>query len=354
MFYLLHGNDEFTCREQLKQLRQQGDFAYNQDRYTGGEVSLATLTATCNTFPFLSEQRLVILDGLPKKRKGEDTASSSASAESANSGGKGRKKKGGKGSSETRAGFEKGLAEAIPGMSDLTVLIVLVDEELPASSPLLKAATEYGKVFQATLPKGAALESWIKKRAQGRGVKISGEAVTMLADFIGNQLRLLANEVDKLATYAGAGNTIEASHVRLLCAQVQEAGIFELTDALAQRNRTQALNLLHELLADGMHPLAMLPTITAQVRNLLLVKELAANGLRSQQIASALGSSPWLVDKALRNIGKFSTAQLEATYHQLLETDAALKRSRLTPEMALDFLVVNFGTLTHPPANEKR
>lgn len=340
MFYLLHGNDEFTCREHLKQLRLQGDFAFNQDRYTGGEVSLATITATCSTFPFLSEQRLVILDGLPKKRPGKDTP---APTEGAETSAKGRKKKGSK-SGESRADFEKGLAEAIPGMPDSTVLIVLVDEELAASSPLLKVAGTHGKVLQSTVPKGAALESWIKKRAQGCGVKISGEAATMLADFIGSQLRLLANELDKLATYVGAGQTIEVSHVRLLSAQVQEARIFDLTDALAQRNRTLALNLLHDLLADGMHPLAMLPTITSQVRNLLLVKELASSGLRAPQIASALGSAPFLVEKALRNIGKFSTPQLEQTYHQLLETDAALKRSRLTPEMALDLLVVNFGS----------
>lgn len=344
MFYLLHGNDEFTCREQLKKLRQQGDFAYNQDRYTGGEVSLATLTATCNTFPFLSEQRLVILDGLPKKRRGEDaSASPSASVESQETSTKGRKKKGSKSNTDSRAGFEKGLAEAIPGMPETTVLIVLVDEELPASSPLLKAAQEHGKVIQSTLPKGAALESWIKKRAQEMDVKINGEAVSLLADFIGNQLRLLANELDKLATYVGPGNTIEGNHVRLLSAEVQEARVFDLTDALAQRNRTKALNLLHDLMADGLHPLALLPTITSQVRNLLLVKELSSNGLRAAQIASAIGSPPFVVEKSLRNIGKFSTTQLENTYRRLLDTDAALKRSRLSPEMALDLLVVQFG-----------
>jgi DNA polymerase-3 subunit delta len=343
MFYLLHGNDEFTCREHLKKLRQQGDFAYNQDHYTGGEVTLATLTATCNTFPFLSEQRLVILEGLPKKRRGEDTPSTSSAESAPATGGKGRKGKGKKAGSESRAGFEKGLAEALADMPDSTVFIALVDEELPASSPLLKAFQAHGTVIQSTLPKGVALESWIKKRAQSIGVKISGEAVTLLADFIGNQLRLLANELDKLATYVGAGGTIEANHVRLLSAEVQASRIFDLTDALAQRNRAQALNLLHELLADGQHPLALLPTITSQVRNLLLVKEMAASGLRAAQIASAIGSPPFVVEKSLRNVGKFSVAQLEQTYRRLLETDAALKRSRLTPEMALDLLVVQFG-----------
>src|SRR5258708_23684324 len=75
MFYLLYGDDEFSCREQLKKLRQQGDFAYNQDIFNGGEVNLATITATCNTMPFLTDQRLVVVDGLPKKRRGEPAES---------------------------------------------------------------------------------------------------------------------------------------------------------------------------------------------------------------------------------------------------------------------------------------
>src|SRR6266496_506025 len=35
MFYLLHGDDEFSSREQLKKLRQQGNFEYNQDTFNG-------------------------------------------------------------------------------------------------------------------------------------------------------------------------------------------------------------------------------------------------------------------------------------------------------------------------------
>src|SRR6266700_2082175 len=341
MFYLLHDNDEFTCREHLKKLSQQGNFEYNQDTYTGGEVDLMTITATCNTFPFLSDQRLVILEGLPKRRRGEDTGETKQASEKSSKTRKG--KKGSKNRSESRAGFEKGLAEYIPQLPETTVLIVLADEELTSSSPLLKAAEEYGKVIQYTLPKGAALESWISRRATSLGVKITSEATAMLANFIGNQLRLLANELDKLATYVGPGATITVEDVRQLSAQVQEARIFDLTDALAQRKRKQALDLLHDLLADGEPPLKLISTITSQVRSLLLVKELAQKGLRSAQIATTLGIAPFIMDKALRQVGKFNMTQLENAYRQLMATDAALKRSRLAPEMALDLLVVNFG-----------
>jgi DNA polymerase III subunit delta len=341
MLYLLHGNDEFTCREQLKKLTQQGNFEYNQDTYTGGEVDLMTITATCNTFPFLSDQRLVILVGLPKRKRGEDSGETKQTSEKSSKSKKG--KKGSKNRSASRAGFEKGLAEYIPQLPETTVLIVLADEELSSSSPLLKAAEEHGTVIQCTLPKGAAVESWIKRKATSSGVKITSDATSMLANFIGNQLRLLANELDKLATYVGPGATITVDDVRLLSAQVQEARIFDLTDALAQRNRKQALDLLHDLLADGEPPLKLISTITSQVRSLLLVKELADNGLRISQIVSATGMAPFVAEKALRQIGRFSPAQLEGAYRQLLSTDAALKRSRLTPDMALDLLVVNFG-----------
>jgi len=346
MFYLLHGNDEFTCREQLKKLRQQGNFDYNQDTYYGGEVSLMTLTATCNTIPFLAEQRLVVLEGLPKRRRGEGTGfSSEIETETPEKSGKSKKsKKGSKSGPESRAGFEKGLAAYVPHLPESTVLLVLVDEELPASNPLLKAAEEHGKVIQCTLPKGAALETWISKRAAGLGVKITPEAAAMLANFIGNQLRMLANELDKLATYVGPGAAITVEDVRQLSAQVHEARIiFDLTDALAQRNRKQALDLLHDLLADGEPPLRLISTITSQVRSLVLVKELAGDGLRISQIVSATGMAPFVAEKALRQVGKFTSSQLEGIYRQLMATDADLKRSRMTPEMALDLLVVNFG-----------
>jgi DNA polymerase-3 subunit delta len=354
MFYLLHGDDEFTSREHLKKLRQQGNFEYNQDTFHGGEVDLATITAACNTLPFLAEQRLVVIEGLPKKRRGDNSSSgpgdeigSAQVSTDIGTSGRGNKtkkgKKNAKGNSESRAGFEKRLAEYIPQVPDSSVLIALVDEVLDTNNPLLKAAGEHGTVIQSSLPRGAALESWIMKRAKSLGVTITRDAATLLANFIGNQIRLLANELDKLATYVGDSGTISIAEVRKLSAQVQEARIFDLTDALAQRNQKQALTILHDLLADGEPPLKLISTITSQVRSLLLVKELSQKGMHSSQIASTIGIAPFVADKAARQVRKFTPAQLEGAYRQLLATDAALKRSRMTPEMALDLLVVSFG-----------
>src|SRR5947209_16640388 len=192
MFYLLHGDDEFTCREQLKKLRQQGDFAYNQDIFNGGEVNLATITATCNTMPFLTDQRLVVVDGLPKKRRGEPAESAAsntpdappqagtettATPDAKGKGGKAKKaKKSVRSSNKSRASFEKGLAAYVAQLPDTCVLIVLADEELDANNALLKAAAQFGTVVQCMLPKDAAIKSWRTRRAKGGGVTLAPEA----------------------------------------------------------------------------------------------------------------------------------------------------------------------------------
>src|SRR5690242_1353417 len=77
MFYLIHGDDEFTSREQLKILRQKDAFGYNQDFYNGVEGDLKKIIITMNTLPFLSEQRLVVIDGLPKKKRGGEASANS-------------------------------------------------------------------------------------------------------------------------------------------------------------------------------------------------------------------------------------------------------------------------------------
>jgi DNA polymerase-3 subunit delta len=345
MFYLFHGDDEFTNREQVRKLRHAGKFEYNQDTYDGTDVDLSNVLITLDTMPFLTDQRLVVVEGLPKRKRGESsTASDETKTDDAEKTGKGKRgKKSSKNTTQTRVGFEKALAAYLPTMPETTVFILLVDEVLDASNALVKVAAKHGKVTQSMLPKGAALENWITKRAKGKGVKIAPDATSLLANFIGNHLRLLANELDKLSTYVGPGGTITAEHVRQLSAQVQEARIFDLTDALAQRNRTQALNILHDLLSDGEPPIKLISTIISQVRSLLLVKDLAQKGMRSPQIASMLGMAPFIVDKAYRQVGNFSVPQLESAYRQLMSTDAALKRSRIEPEMALDLLIVNFG-----------
>ncbi len=356
MFTLLSGKDEFSAYEELARIRASGDFGYNQDSFAGETADLAVIRNTCNTMPFLAEKRLVVLEGLPKPRRGQaDDGDASEDGEGGDMNApeplvapivpvaKGKRGKKAATAGLSPIAFAKGLAEYIPSLPDTTVLVVLVPDELKADHPLMQAARRHGKSHVFAKPTGAHLTDWLTRRARAQGRRISPEATRMLVESLGDDLRMLASEIDKLGTYVGEGGEISAEDVRSLTPVARQSKVFDLTDALAQRDTSTALSLLHELLANGESPLGIVALTAFQTRSLMQVKLLSDRGMPAHQIASAAGIAPFVVEKSLRLASRFTFAQLEAAHRTLLEIDTSLKRSRMTPELALDLLVLEFG-----------
>jgi DNA polymerase III subunit delta len=350
MYYLFHGADEFTKREELTRLRAAGGFEHNQDTFAGEDADLAGITVACMTLPFLSAQRLVVVEGVPRRRRasraldaepGDDPGASRAETEPAPPA-RSRGKRSGNAPLDAR-GFAQGLADLAPRLPETTTLVVLVDDEVEAASPLLQAAARHGTVRHFPELKGGQIEGWLLRRAETLGIRLAAEAARALAESAGPQLRPLASELDKLATYVGGGGTITVTDVQLLTAPTQPANRFELTDALARKDRTRALALVHEQLAAGESALAIIGQIAYQTRTLIQVKALAERGMRGAQIAQTIGMSPYVVEKTVALARQYTFAQLVAAHRNLLEMDSALKLSKVTPEMALDLLVVEFG-----------
>jgi DNA polymerase-3 subunit delta len=357
MFLLLHGADDFSAGEELARLRASGGFEHNQDTFAGGEVDLDTLRNVCDTLPFLSERRLVVLDGLPKRKragkgdkggKGDksdpdegDEAEEAPPQPTPAPAGKGKKGKAASGT-DHRA-FIAGMAEYVPRLPETTVLVVLAHELLEPTHLLAQAASRYGRQRAFTPPKGAGLADWLAKRAASAGATLAPEAARLLVESSGEDLRALAHEIDKLSTYVGQGGRVRLEDVRALTPVARQARVFDLTDALVRRDCRRALALLHELLAQGESPLGIVALTAFQTRALLQVKTLTERGLRAPQIAQQAGLAPYVVEKSLPLARQLSFAQVEVAHRHLFEIDTALKRSRMTPEMALDLLVLDFG-----------
>ena len=332
MFILLHGPDEFLAHEELDRIKADPEVAYSIDTYNGMESSLQEILASCDTLPFLSARRLVVVERLPKPRRKE--------AESGTIPAKQRRQ-----AVLDRTSFTEALARYVPMMPESTVLVVMAGEALEAASPLVKAARSYGRVQSSASPRGAELEEWLMRRARAEERELTRGAAHFLAQNTDDNLRSLVAELDKLATYVGRGGRIGIDDVQRLTAVSQNARVFDLTDALARRDRVRGLTLLHELLGSGESPIGIVALAAGQTRSLIQVKLLAERGLRSAAIAQATGMAPFLAQKLIPLAGQFSLAQLEATHRRLRDIDSALKRSKMTPDMALDLLVIEFGTV---------
>jgi DNA polymerase-3 subunit delta len=338
MLIVLHGSDEFTARAALAEIRADPRYAGNVERFEGASADIRDVRAACATLPFLSEARLVVVEGLPKPRRGSREGEEEPEAPA-------RGKKGSKKPSAAAQArdFVAALADLAPAMPETTTLAVFVPEELPKTSPLLAAAERFGELRAFSPPTGAHLDAWIARRVRDEGAAIAPDALRLLAALTAGDLRLLASEIAKLATYSGPKGTISLAVVERLVPDARETRIFEMTDALTRGDRAQALALAHALIAEGSPPLMLLAMIARQVRMLVQAKDLAAHGARPAEIASAAGIAPFQVERLLAQARRLSMEQLLAAHRACLEADTAIKRSRLAPDLALDLLVADFG-----------
>lgn len=334
MFYILHGEDEFSRSEILAEMKaKMGDPAMadlNTTVLDGNKVTLAELMHACDTVPFLADRRLVIVEGLLTKLEG---------------GGRG---KAGRGTDHPawKREFLQELTTYLKRLPQTTRLVFVEGKSVNPNHPVLKVALAdkgqgYAREFRP--PTSGKLRQWITDRVEKKGGQIEASAAEELAAFVGSDLRLLNQELDKLISYVDRARPITGADVDLLVSYVQQANVFEMVDALGRRDGEQAIKLLHRLLEDGEHPLSLLGMIIRQFRIMIQIKDLAERGAPSQEIGGQLGLHSFVAEKGLRQSRNFSMEQLEIIYHKLLEIDVSIKTGQMDPVLALDMLIAGLS-----------
>ena len=118
-----------------------------------------------------------------------------------------------------------------------------------------------------------------------------------------------------------------------------EVDIFKTIDALASKNKKQALELLQKHLNGGDNPLYLLSMIVYQFRNLLLIKELSGKKLMYASIVKKSGLHPYVVKKNYFTCSQFSFEELKNIYKKIFQFDLDIKTGKMEPETALNLLV---------------
>lgn len=330
MYYILHGEDEFTRSEQVKALREKmGDPQFADLNITwldGRKATVSEIAHACDAMPFLLDKRLVIVEGMLTRL--ESRGKSEGSEEPGND--------------LPASAAAKELIAYLEDLPESTRLVFAESKLLTKSNSVLKhAEKDKAKAFIKEFPrlKPRDVPGWIQKRVQAKNGKIELPAAHALADHVGADLRLLDNEIEKLITYR-RGATVTPNDVRDLVAAVQESSVFDFVDSLGKRQTKTALELLHHQLEHGNDILPLFGMIVRQFRLLLQAKDLAARGMTLDAANQILHLHPFAMQKMWEQASNFTLTRLEEIYHRLLETDIAIKTGRSEPLVALDVLVV--------------
>ncbi len=225
--------------------------------------------------------------------------------------------------------------EAIPDYPyNLVILSVGADAmdygTLPKRpSALLTTLAEYltPVYFERNTP--AKLAGWVQKHYAAEGVTASPDVCRFTIEYCGRQMYTLAGEIDKVAFYVCAKGRTEATEadVRTAAVPAMEYDAFAFTNAITERRRADALDILADLKLRRVEPLMILSEVSRAVGNLYAVRVLADGGKTPAEIATTLGIHEYRVSLFLRQVRDADPDRLRATLAATAEADLALKRS---------------------------
>ena len=322
--YLLYG-DSFLVPRRLDQLiidtGASEVLEASRHRLVGSQTKPGELLSMCNALPFIDDYRLVVVEGLL------GTAESQGR----------RGRRGSSGDSKTNSQWQS-LGEAVPRMPETTIL-VFTDGPLGGNNPLLRMLKPLAQVEELSAPNGEALARWVKSTAESKGSSISPSAIRSITDLVGSDLWTLDQELEKLALYC-SDREIQESDVGEMVTQVREASIFAAVDAILDGRPGVALRLLHQLKEDGREAPYIISMVERQLRLLALARDSMDRGAPQSELRGRLGtSSDFVVRKTAEQARRHAMPEIIWRYNRLLETDLAIKRGRLEPNLALELLV---------------
>ncbi len=221
-------------------------------------------------------------------------------------------------------------------------IIFYQEGEVQKSNSSFTFLKKSGKTQEFEFLEKGPLRLWIKKEFEKKKAKISPGVIDKLIDSAGNDSWRLSNEIQKLASYRISEN-VQITDVDLLVKPKIETAIFKTIDAISQKNRKQALLLLHRHLEQGDKPTYLLSMINFQFRNLLVVKDLIEKHIPYPAILKKTRLHPFVVKKSFQQADKFTLSQLKKIYRRIFQADLDIKTGRIKPETALDLLIAEIG-----------
>jgi DNA polymerase-3 subunit delta len=223
-----------------------------------------------------------------------------------------------------------------------TVLLVAAGADRKAAA--LRILPE-GDQVEIPAPAGRQVVGWVRERARAAGLDLAPDAAQTLVDLVGEDLARLAAEIEKASLYTAGDRRVSQEVVRALAGETRSRQYWELTQALEEARRADALRLLSHLLAAGDEPLILLAWIAGYLRDLWRVLPATLAGADPREAARALQRRrpDWAVERLTARARAVGLRGLSRAAQQCLEVDQALKTGGGNPRALLTCLVAELA-----------
>jgi DNA polymerase-3 subunit delta len=225
--------------------------------------------------------------------------------------------------------------------SDPAAVVIFIADEFDKRRKIAKLFLEKTTVVEFARLQAEELTAWIKRRFKELGTTIEPQALSQLIGLVGNSLRELNLECEKLAIASYSQNkTVTLELVNKLVADSRTPETFEIADCLLEKNATKAFYTLKRLLDEGVEPLMLLGLIASTFRKILIAKGMMKNGVDRGRIISTVKIPYGKQEEFFRVARRTSNETLLSLLKRISGADVAMKTSETTPRLQLEMLVL--------------
>ena len=305
--YLLYGEQAYLrrqCRDKLKMAIVGSEDTMNYNYYEGKGISVPEVIDVAETLPFLAEKRLIIVEN------------------------SGLFKAGG----EALAAY----LESIPE----TTCFVFVEAEVDKRSKLFKIANSAGRAIELGEQNADTLKRWVLGMVKKEQLNISEATIEYFLTKVGTDMETIQRESEKLFCYCMGKGTITTQDIDAICTQKISNHIFDMVEAIAQKQQKKALNLYYDLIMLWESPMRILALITRQFNLLLQVKDLRNRSNDNDKIAKKVGLPSFVVKKYVAQASSFKSEQIKEALKACADADEAFKTGRMTEKMCVELVII--------------
>jgi DNA polymerase-3 subunit delta len=308
--YLFIGAEDFLSDEcvdrVIRDLLTPDMKAFNLDIVYGSKMEAGEVMAHAASFPMMSDRRVVVIKEFDKLLN-SDAAKELISA-------------------------------YIAHPLDSTCLLLVVEKADFRTKPFTDLKKN-GAVFLFNPLYDNQVPSWIASRCKSMGKEIDTEACRLTQAYVGNSLRALQNELDKLFTYLGDRNRITMEDVADVVGVSRGFTVFDLQNAIGKKNISEALHIVKRMTETGETPQLSIVMLTRYFTLIWKVQDMLRHGAPESEIIAATRISPYYFKEYVEAARRFSPSQIENSFAALLDADVQLKSTSPDPTHLMEMLV---------------
>ncbi|MDD6728468.1 MAG: DNA polymerase III subunit delta [Eubacteriales bacterium] len=314
--YLFYGEESYLKEFYVTQIKEKAvdkTFeSFNLHMFDGKDISLDDALKDAQMLPMMSEYNLVIVRDYPVEKNQADT---------------------------------KLLEEYLSDCSDTTIFILWYD----ALEPDVKSA-KFKKIIKAFDTAGAAVN--LEKRSENdvakllvSGAKKRGSSFDInnakyLISVSGNDMKILLNELDKLANFAKDGE-ITKDIIDNMAVKCLQARIYDLSKFVVAGNSDKAYGVLNTLFEMKEEPVIILSAISGVYVDMYRVKCAKTAGYTYDDVAKYYNyrGREFALKNASRDCASLSEKQLRDSLDAITQTDIRIKSTAVDKKLLIEELI---------------